>query len=42
MGTGAVTAERCLLYAVSVDQHCGLGVTLARALCDGSGDSLVR
>jgi hypothetical protein len=41
MGAGAIAAQRRLLHSVGVDQHAGLGVTLAGAFRDYRRDGLV-
>lgn len=42
MSAGAIAPQGGLLYAVGIDQDCGLGVALARAFVDRSGDGFVR
>ncbi len=42
MGAGAIAAQHGLLHAVGIDQHAGLGVTLAGAFRDNRRDGLVR
>ena len=41
MGAGAIAAQHSLLHPVGIDQHAGLGVTLAGAFRDNRRDGLV-
>jgi hypothetical protein len=41
VGAGAIAAQHGLLHPVGVDQHAGLGVTLAGAFRDNRRDGLV-
>jgi hypothetical protein len=42
VGAGAIAAQHRLLHAVGIDQHAGLGVTLAGAFRDNRRDGLAR
>ena len=42
MGAGAIATQHRLLHAVGIDQHAGLGVTLAGAFRDNRRDGLAR
>ena len=42
MSACSVAAQHRLLHAVGIDQHAGLGVTLAGAFPDNRRDGLVR
>jgi hypothetical protein len=41
VGAGTVAAQQGVLHPVGIDQHAGLGVTLARAFLDNRRDGLV-
>jgi hypothetical protein len=41
VGAGAIAAQRGLLHPVGIDQHAGLGVTLAGAFRDNRRNGLV-
>jgi hypothetical protein len=41
VGAGAIAAQHGLLYPIGIDQHGGLGVTLAGALRNSRHDGLV-